>query len=95
MDNSRKRATEETQCWYRELSIDTEGSFCERSPESESESADSEESNEVNSEFVIIRDPERDQDEEQVTAKWIWGISIRSENSEVESKDTEEVIEVD
>ena len=69
MNNSRERAERETQHWYRELPIDTEGSFCERSPKSESEDVSSEESKEDNSEPIIIRDSERDQDEEQATAE--------------------------
>ena len=64
MNNSQKRAERETQCWYRELSIDTGRSFCERSPESESENVSSEESREDNTESVITRDSEKDQDEE-------------------------------
>ena len=65
MNNSQKRAKEKTQCWYKELSIDTEGSFHERSLESESEDISFKESRENNQESVINRDSERDQDEEQ------------------------------
>ena len=68
IDNSWKRIKKGTQCWYRELSIDTEGSFCEKSLKSESEDASFEKGRESNSESVITEDSERDQDEKWATA---------------------------
>ena len=58
--------THRTQCWYKELPIDTGRSFRERSPGSpESTSSESSSNNEEEPEHS---NPERDQDEENNTS---------------------------
>ena len=75
------------QHWYRELPIDTGGSFRERSPGSPK--SISSESSSDNEEEPEQPDLKRDQDEENNTIRQVREITIRSENSGVKSEDQE------